>query len=312
MSFRAPESKGGSFGREGAGHVRRACVYTALLNGYEQLNEQPLARDSSVDFVCFTDDPGLTSETWDIRVVEPLFPADAARSQRFLKICAHRVLREYDVSLYIDNSVLLRSPAEAAIDELLGESALALLQHSFRATVRDEFDEVVALGFDTAPVCAEQLEHYAAVDPGSLDVPPLWSGILARRHGDARVVAAMERWFAHVLRYSRRDQLSLWYALRSERLQPVVHLLDNHESHLHRWPVTHGRDRAAGGTPRELAFLHRLLQLEGECDRLDRELTAIRSTRSWRWTAPLRSLRRRLPATEQPAGEAAAAAEGVP
>lgn len=222
------------------------------------------------------------------------------------------MLGEYDVSLYVDNSVLIRRPAEAVIDEPLRESALGLLQHSFRATVREEFDEVVALGFDAAPVCAEQLEHYAAVDPGSLDVPPLWSGIIARRHDDAHVVAAMERCFAHVLRYSRRDQLSLWYALRSEGLQPAVHLLDNHESHLHRGPVTRGRNRAAGGTPRELAILHRLLQLEGECDRLARELTAIRSTRSWRWTAPLRSLRRRLPTTERPAGETAAAAENVP
>jgi hypothetical protein len=280
----------------------RACVYTALLNGYERLNEQPLAGDSSLDFVCFTGDPELTSETWDVRSVAPIFPRDPARSQRLLKICAHRVVPEYDVSLYIDNSVLLRSRAEDIIDTLLpNDRTLAFLQHSFRETVHDEFDEVVGLGFDAATTCREQREHYEMVDPQSLALRPLWSGIVVRRHNDPRVVAAMERWFAHVLRYSRRDQLSVWYALRAEGVHPTIHAVDNHESRFHRWPVTDGRERHRAGAPRALDLERRLHELEhhstqlaDERAQLLEELDAVRSTRSWRWTSPLRRLRGRL------------------
>ena len=48
-----------------------------------------------------------------------MLPYDPARSQRHLKIRADRFLPEYDVSLYIDNSVLLRLPPERLIATLL-------------------------------------------------------------------------------------------------------------------------------------------------------------------------------------------------
>ena len=35
---------------------------------------------------------------------------------------------------------------------------------------------------------------------------------MLRRHHDPTVMIAMETWYAHVLRYSRRDQLSVWVA----------------------------------------------------------------------------------------------------
>jgi hypothetical protein len=300
MNLSRSPSKDGSFGRERGGRATTTCVYTALLNGYEELNEQPAARDSSVDFICFTDDPGLTSASWDVRVVKPLLPGDPVRSQRYLKICAHRALPQYDVSLYVDNTVLLRRPPQEVLHELLGESTLALVRHGFRPTVRAEFDEVVALGLDAATVCGEQLEHYTIHDPGALTLPPLWGGILGRRHNDAGVAAAMERWFAHVLRYSRRDQLSLWYALRSEGVRPVVHTLDIHQSEFHRWPVARGRDRVRGGTPAALALERRLRLLEDERTQLAQQLTAIHSTRSWRWTAPIRYVRSRLTTADSP------------
>jgi hypothetical protein len=306
-----------SFSRDGHGATHASCVYTALLNGYETLNEQPVANFSSIDFICFTDDPLLSSETWDVRLVEPLLPADATRSQRRLKICAHRALPEYDRSLYIDNSVLLRRPPEALFDALLGDCNIAFLQHSFRETIRDEFDEVVRVGFDAAVTCYEQLEHYMAVDPDSLTLPPLWSGLLVRRHNDAAVVAAMERWFAHVLRYSRRDQLSVWYALRAEGVQPAIHLLDTHESPFHRWPVTVERDRARGGTVRALDLERRLRHAEDHTARLEAERVrlveahdAVCSTRSWRWTSPLRWAGRQLPGrTGRPSDEPVGAIE---
>jgi hypothetical protein len=271
------------------------CVYTCLLNGYEDLNEQPVASASSLDFICFTDDPVLTSDSWSPRLVEPAFHADAVRSQRFLKICAHRVLAEYDVSLYIDNSVILRQPPEVLIRALLSnESNLAVFEHSFRETVRDEFDEVVEHGLDAASVCREQAESYEAADPGTLDERPLWSGLLLRRHNDPRVIDAMDVWYAHVLRYSHRDQLSVRFALRATGVTPYVHSLDLFESPFHRWPVTSRRDRSRSGTSAARSLEQRLAGEQGERLRLERELQALRATRSWRWTAPLRMTRRRL------------------
>ena len=271
------------------------CVYTALLNGYEELNEQPVAAESSVDFICFTDDHELRSDSWSLRLVEPLFPTDSARSQRYVKICAHRAIPEYDVSLYIDNSVVLRRLPEEIFAALLPEDrALAAIEHSFRESVRDEFAEVARLGLEAESVCLEQEGCYQAQDPSALDARPLWSGMLLRRHSDPAVARAMELWYAHVLRYSRRDQLSLWFALRSTGVSPLVHELDNHESQFHEWPVSVRRDHGRAGASAALT-LERKLEAQGrELRRVERELQAFRSMRSWRWTAPLRLARRRL------------------
>jgi hypothetical protein len=274
---------------------RRACVYTALLNGYEELNEQPAARDSLLDFICFTDDPKLTSDTWSNRPIERLLPGDPARSQRYLKICAHRALPDYAVSLYIDNSVILKRPPEEVIDELLPDDcAFAAFEHSFRDTMRDEFEQVILAELDAASVCDEQLAHYEVTDAESLGMRPLWSGMLLRRHHEAAVTGAMETWCAHVLRYSRRDQLSLWLALRSAGLVPLVHRLDNHESPFHRWPVTELRDRGRAGVPFALSLERELQAEKQERIQVEEELRLLRGSRSWRLTAPLRGIRRRL------------------
>jgi len=269
----------------------RCCVYTALLNGYEQLTEQPVRRESGVDFLCFTDDPSLTSDTWDLRLVTPLLPADPARSQRYLKIRADRVLPEYDVSLYIDNSVLLRVPPEDLIAALLPPGRdLAAVSHSFQTTVKGEFAAVVEWELDAPSRCEEQEAHYALTDAALLELRPLWSGLMVRRHHSAAIVAAMETWYTHVLRYSRRDQLSVWCGLRAAGVEPVVHDLDNHESPYHVWPVSVGRDRRRAGVPWRVE----IEQEARRARRLSDELAVLTSSKSWRWTAPLRATRRRL------------------
>lgn len=271
-----------------------ACVYTVLIGGYEQLNEQPVALDSSMEFVCFTDDRRLKSGTWQIRHVTPLFETDPVRSQRALKIRAHTLLPDHDTSLYIDNSLILKRPAEEIFERLLTEHAeLAAFEHSFRATVADEFEEVIRAGKDARHRCEEQLSHYRSIDPAMLGLVPLKGFFLLRRHQRPAVVEAMETWYAHVLRYSRRDQLSFWFALRRAGVEPVVHRLDSLESPYHRWPVARGRAEGPGDglwTPPD----EELDEARGELQRARLELQATHSTRSWRWTGPARALSRTI------------------
>ena len=284
----------------------RVCAYTVLLGGYERLTEQPVARRSGVDFLCFTDDATLESETWSIRKLTPLLPGDPVRSQRQAKIQAHAILPEYGVSLYLDNSVLLRRTPEEILAALLPEDALlALAAHSFRQTVGDEFRMVVSLGLDRTDRCEEQERHYRSHDPESLGLRPLWSGLLLRRHHDPRVVEAMNTWFLHVLRYSRRDQLSSHYAFRAAGLEPVVHELDNHESAYHSWPLSVGRrpDTSLwGGGPDAVALERRVQALQAELD-------VLRSSRSWRVTQPARQLRARLGSSPQTVSNASTSPE---
>jgi len=221
----------------------KPCVYTTLLGQYEQLNEQPLAMASDWRFICFTDDPRLTSTTWDIRLIEPLFAADIARSQRQIKILAHQFLPEHDVSLYIDNSVRLKVLPEDILAQWTLSSGLSLFSHSDRETVMDEFLEVIRLGLDDQATLLEQLNHFQMHHPETLKTQPIWSAMMLRRHHEPQVSAAMERWFQLVLRYSRRDQLSSNLAFAQCGLMPNVVAGSNLDSWCHSWPHALGRDR---------------------------------------------------------------------
>lgn len=227
------------------------CVYTAIIGAYDALVEPAgAALASGIDFICFTDDPSLTSAAWDVRVVTPRLATDGVRSARSLKILGHDDLREYDETLYIDASVRLRQDPSALLDDWLAGADFALAAHSYREQLLDEFDEVVRLNYDDRTRVHEQLYDYASLESDVLNHRPFWTGMLARRNVDS-VRDAMTQWYDHVLRYSRRDQLSLPVVLSGRDLRVNRVDLDNFSSHWHEWPVITGRKISAGKSNHE-------------------------------------------------------------
>jgi hypothetical protein len=108
----------------------------------------------------------------------------------------------------------------------------------------------------------------------------------------------MDLWLSHVLRYSRRDQLSLRYVLRATGLEPLVHELDNFDSEYHTWPVSSGRvvDRSVWPEPQaELERTRqRLAVAESALAAAESALAEMRASRSWRWTSVARNTVGRL------------------
>jgi hypothetical protein len=272
------------------------CVYTALVGDYEQLNEQPVAAGSAIPFICLTDDPSLTSATWQMRQVSPVFAMDAIRSQRVFKLRPHLHLSDFDASLYIDNSVVLTKTPELIFERYLAASGFCLARHSFRGTVLDEFLGVSRQGLDDQNRIFEQLNHYTAICPEVLMEKPFWGGIQLRDHRSPLVRAMLEIWLAHVLRYSRRDQLSVNLAFRQAGLMPDVMDIDNDASWFHSWPTAKGRRHEVRGFQPGSAVIPagaRIRQLEQELgeqarqheqamDEQTRRIEAMCASRSWR------------------------------
>ena len=293
---------------------KRFCVYTSLFGEYEELNEQSVANESGVDFVCFTDNPDLTSETWKIINKKPLLPFDPARSSRVVKICPHRFLSEYDVSLYIDNSVKLKVKPEVIFEELYTATHdMILFQHSFRETVLDEYDEVLRVDYDKPNVVFEQLNAYSLISRDIFAQKPFWGGFLIRQHNKEKVLQAMEDWLVQVTYLSKRDQLSLNYVINRHDLTVKGLPYDNHETEYHQWPTVK-RNRSTiykkqlfnsiQNNMRVETLRSKLKDLEMENQQLSTELAEIQTERdqfeqevlfyaqskSWRITRPLRKL----------------------
>jgi hypothetical protein len=129
----------------------------------------------------------------------------------------------------MQRDAMTRGDTEAAAEPKPAASAM----HAFSL---HPFLEVSAQGLDDQSRIFEQLNHYTLCYPEVLQEKPYWCGLLLRDHRNPAVREMCELWFAHVQRYSRRDQLSFNFVLRRSGLQPDVLPIDNHRSSYHSWP----------------------------------------------------------------------------
>lgn len=224
-------------------------VYTALFGEHEKLLEQPAATQSRARFICFTDDSSLSSSSWEIVHVKPLFPTDPRRSQRDIKIRGHELLAPFDQWLYIDNTVLLKAPPEDIVDQWLESADWAAFAHDAHQTTWEEFEANLAANKDTPERLNEQLHDYSTHYPEALDARPLWNGFFARRNSET-VAEFASLWFHHVCRYSARDQLSIMVALSERPLTVNAISGSTRHSPWHTWPHREGE------TPESKATRH--------------------------------------------------------
>jgi len=217
------------------------AIYTTLFGNYEKLNELEISKRRDVSYIVFTDDPALKSSTWEVRYIRPVFPDDSVRSQRYVKILAHKFLKENFV-LYIDNTVkLLADPIPLFKVFKVKESGLAFPDHDYRATVEEEFTEVLELKLDEEKVLINFLEVYKRFNPQVLKSKPYWTGFFFRDLRNKEVVQIMENWAFLVTRYSRRDQLSLNLALKNFDFNPDRLQFPLLKSEWHEWPIHNNR-----------------------------------------------------------------------
>lgn len=218
------------------------CVFTSLMGDYEQLNDQADCVREDVDFFCFSSTDLEPSDTWNIIRTDPEYPADMPRSQRHIKLIQHPIVAMYDYTIYIDNSVLLKSSPQKLVSDTLceGKYDLAIGEHSYRNSVLEEFKAVSDLAYDEQAVILGQLRAYAAF-PEILSQKPYWGGMIIRRNGVPAVERMMRVWMDQILLYSRRDQLSANMAVSKSGVKVNSLKFNNNLSPYHSWPHVTGR-----------------------------------------------------------------------
>ncbi len=188
---------------------KKAAVYTVITGNYDYLKDPEYVMEDC-DYICFSDDPQLRSDVWQIRPVEQDEDNASILNRRY-KILVHQYLSEYEWSIYVDGNVrILGNLWEYIHSESKGAQILCL-RHPYRNSVYEEAEECIRLKKERPKVIRRQMERYRTEGyDGSNGL--ITANILVRRHMHKDVIKLMELWWKELQQGAGRDQLSFNYA----------------------------------------------------------------------------------------------------
>lgn len=189
-------------------NTNNKVIYTCITNGYDTLDEKPFICNG-FDYVCFTDNPSLESKVWQIRPM-PKETEDipSHKKQRFVKINPHKVLPEYDISVWVDGNIHI----DGDINDLLSNETIIIPQHPKRDCIYDEMTACFNLKKDTMGHMLPQISRYKKENfPEKYGM--VQSNIIIRKHNTDECKKVMNLWWKELSNGSHRDQLSFNYCL---------------------------------------------------------------------------------------------------
>ena len=188
---------------------KKIVVYTAVTGNYDDIIV-PRYINPDFDYICFTDNPNLFSDFWEIRQMEDL-DLDEVRKARRYKILPHKYLSEYDYSIWVDSNFEITGDLKDYVHRYGVNNQLLAIKHELRDCLYEEKDACISQNKDSNEVMNKQIEKYrneSYPEHNGL----VASGILFRNHHDSHVIKVMEDWYHEIVNHSFRDQLSFNYA----------------------------------------------------------------------------------------------------
>ncbi len=189
--------------------MNKIVVFTAVTGGKDDVQHEQ--EKDGADFVAFLERGALLSPTWKIREACTLF-VDPRRNARIHKILAHQYFPEYEYSLWMDGPARLKVPAWLLVTKFMdADTDLVLFEHPERRCVYEEMRVCAAWKLEDEGVIEEQKQAYEQagypVNAGLFE-----SGLLLRRHSP-KMELFNNLWWSELSRHSKRDQISLPFAL---------------------------------------------------------------------------------------------------
>ncbi len=186
-------------------------LYSAHYGASDLFNAEVFGGFESCRRILFTDKPELILPGVEI-FHDPLDGLDPARASRRAKLMPHRYFPDEDWSIWIDNKSRLKTDPKVVLAAVQAQSDAGFFAfpHFRRDCVYQEGQTVWELGLDDYRTVKERMRTYRA--EGMPEHAGLIEGhFILRRHHEPDLIRFGDRWFEHVLRYSRRDQISFPY-----------------------------------------------------------------------------------------------------
>jgi hypothetical protein len=182
----------------------------------------PVQPGSELRFICFSDGKRPQAPGWELRpLVSPPRLVNPHDINRFHKVFPHRLFPGKRWSIYIDGNIRFAGDW-ACLVQTVQESSVPLgaFRHPQGRNLVEEVDACRRYGkfdaFDGAAV-ERQLAFYRR-EGFDLTTTISANYLLVRDHAFPGLDAAMSLWWSHFFEFSKRDQISLQYALHRNGL----------------------------------------------------------------------------------------------
>lgn len=195
-------------------------IYTCLTGGYDDLL-QPVVIDRDFDYICFSNDiPDKQIGAWQIRRIH-FETNDNSRLSRYPKILPHKVLAEYEYSVYVDANIqIVGQEFYDIINKRIEEGVMiAQVPHPFEDCVYEDIRFAFGVNKVDFKTSRKQYRHL------KLEGYPKHNGLyennlILRKHNDERVKNIMCDWWKEYISYSKRDQFSLVFVYWQHNFKP--------------------------------------------------------------------------------------------
>lgn len=212
--------------------MKKKVIYTVLVGGYDNLM-QPKVIDDSFDYICFTDKSSQAKlGVWEVKPIDYSDAGgDNTRTSRFPKLQPHKVLAEYDYSLYMDANIqIVSGEFYEVVNKRIAEGVLiAQVPNPFRKCIYQDIRIAYRLGKVTLSEARRQYRHLR--EEGFPHNYGLYeNNVILRRHNAPQVVSVSDGWWAEYNTYSHRDQFSLMYVYWKQGFMPEYLFDDVHNA----------------------------------------------------------------------------------
>lgn len=195
----------------------RVALVTAVIGPFDSLL-LPESLEQDVDYFCFSD--SLNDGYGVFRILTPPYvDADPRRTARYIKTNLPKLFPDYDFVVWVDANVLIRGSALAFV---AGTNAagfgVGAIPHPVRETYLEEAQEVKALALDDGSVIDAQIDRYRIL-PELAEEQLIETNFMVFDIRKPEVRQFCRLWWNEINSYSKRDQLSINYALLKAGVQ---------------------------------------------------------------------------------------------
>ena len=199
------------------GRKRKIVFYTAVFGDYENLL-LPEVIDENIDYICFTDRPRNTYGVWQLRA-SPYYHSDPTRIARYVKTHPHQFFPQYDHAIWCDANIILRVKPQKYISKLqLDNKSLGFVPHPHRKCVYEEAEACKKRSKDEPAIIDQQVDHYQA-NGFDANLGMYETGFYVVDLADKNTRAMFNTWWGQIEKFSRRDQLSITWSLKSHAVK---------------------------------------------------------------------------------------------